>query len=185
MNSSGNAYPYIDLILLVSIPLLDVKAEDSALEVRYGAGSYTDIDHRLLLEETVTPVCSPTYYNEMGPFQEFRTESEVLHSHLIRNPLEPWAPWFKACGIDSKEPVLGGQFNDIGLIYAAAASGFGVALLRHRMESAWLESGRLLRLSPHSVASPYRHYLCWQPGALDRWECAAFADWLQASLPPA
>ena len=36
--------------------------------------------------------------------------------------------------------MLGGQFNDIGLVYDAAASGFGVALLRKKMGAAWLDS---------------------------------------------
>lgn len=48
--------------------------------------------------------------------------------------------------------------------------------------AAWFESGRLVALSEHAVASPHRHYICWQPGALERWECAAFADWLTDAL---
>jgi DNA-binding transcriptional LysR family regulator len=178
-----NAYPDIELILQVSIPLLDVKAEESDLEIRFGVGGYTDVEHRLILEDTVTPVCSPSYLNEFGPFGKFDTKAEVQQTRLIRSPLEPWTPWFSSCGIDVPEPTLGGQFNDIGLIYDAASSGFGMALLRQKMGAAWLDSGRLVRLSPRAVPSPHKHYLCWQPGVLDRWECVAFADWLQQALP--
>ena len=177
------AYPDIDLVLQVSIPLLDVTAEECDLEVRFGTGGYTDVEHRLILEDAVTPVCSPSYLNEFGPFDRFETKTEIQQTRLIRSPLEPWSPWFSSCGIDVPEPMLGGQFNDIGLVYDAAASGFGVALLRKKMGAAWLDSGRLLRLSPRAVPSPHKHYICWQPGALDRWECAAFCDWLQQSLP--
>jgi DNA-binding transcriptional LysR family regulator len=178
-----NAYPDVELVLQVSIPLLDVTAEECDLEVRFGTGGYTDVEHRLILEDTVTPVCSPSYLNEFGPFDRFDTKAEVLQTRLIRSPLEPWAPWFSSCGIDVPEPMLGGQFNDIGLIYDAASVGFGVALLRKKMGAAWLDSGRLVRLSPRAVPSPHKHYICWQPGVLDRWECAAFCDWLQQALP--
>lgn len=178
-----NAYPDVELVLQVSIPLLDVTAEECDLEVRFGTGGYTDVEYRLILEDQVTPVCSPSYLNEFGPYDRFETKAEVLQSRLIRSPLEPWAPWFASCGIDVPEPTLGGQFNDIGLVYDAAASGFGVALLRKKMGAAWLDSGRLLRLSPRAVPSPHKHFICWQPGALERWECAAFCDWLQQSLP--
>jgi DNA-binding transcriptional LysR family regulator len=178
-----NAFPDIELILQVSIPLLDVTAEESDLEVRFGTGGYADVEYRLLLEDTVTPVCSPSYLNEFGPFGRFDSKAEVMQARLIRSPLEPWAPWFSSCGIDVSEPTLGGQFNDLGLLYDAAASGFGVTLLRQKMGAAWLDSGRLIRLSPRSVPSMHRHYICWQPGALERWECAAFCDWLQKSLP--
>lgn len=176
------AFPDIELIFQVSIPLMDVTAEECDLEFRFGTGDYKDVEHRLILEDTMTPVCSPSYLNEFGPFDQFETKREVLQSHLIRSPLEPWSPWLSSCGIDVPEPSVGSQFNDIGLIYDAAASDFGVALLRRKMGAAWLDSGRLLRLSPRAVPSPNRHYICWQPGVLERWECAAFCDWLQGVL---
>jgi len=39
-----------------------------------------------------------------------------------------------------------------------------------------------VRLSSRNVPSPHAHYLCWRTGAMDRWECAAFADWLRGSI---
>lgn len=79
-------------------------------------------------------------------------------------------------------PENAAQFNDLGLVYDAAASSFGVALVRLQMGAAWLESGRLVRLSPRATPSPHGRYICWQPGVLERWECAAFADWLTQAL---
>ncbi len=178
-----NAYPDIELILQVSIPLLDVTAEEADLEVRYGAGGYTDLDHQPILSDQVTPACSPRYLNDFGPFDGFDSEAEIASARLIRSPLEPWSTWFDSLGLVRPEPTIGAQFNDIGLTYDAAANGFGVALLRLKMGAAWLDSGRLVRLSKRSVPSPYRHFLCWQAGALERWECAAFADWLRQTLP--
>ncbi|MDB5731279.1 MAG: LysR family transcriptional regulator [Variovorax sp.] len=177
-----NAYPDIDLVFQVSIPLLDVTAEQADLEVRYGVGGYVDCEHRLILREEVTPACSPSYLNEFGPFTGFDTAPEIASARLIRSPLEPWHPWFSSCGLVLPEPHAGSQFNDLGLVYDAAASGFGVALVRLKMGATWLESGRLVRLSQRTVASPHSHYVCWQPGTLDRWECAAFADWMTQAL---
>ena len=87
-----------------------------------------------------------------------------------------------AAGLPLPEPRDGAQFNDAGLVFDAAASGFGVSLQRIKLGAAWLESGRLVRLSRDAVASPFSHYLCWKPGALERWECAAFVEWLRESL---
>ena len=166
----------------MSIPLLDVTAEQADLEVRYGPGGYADCEHRLLIEEQVVPACSPSYLNEFGPFTGFRSAAEIAAARLIRSPLEPWGTWFASCGIDQPEPAIGSQFNDLGLMYDAAASGFGVALVRQKLGAEWFESGRLVALSDQAVVSPHRHYICWQPGTLERWECAAFADWLGQSL---
>ncbi|MCA0242897.1 MAG: LysR family transcriptional regulator [Proteobacteria bacterium] len=169
--------PDVDLVLHVAIPLADVTAEQADLEVRFGPGGYVDCEFRLLQSDRLTPACSPAFVNEFGPFNGFDSLAELSQTRLIRSPLEPWAPWFRHCGVELPEPS-GSQFNDIGLAYDAAASGFGVMLVRPKLGAAWLDSGRLVPLSEHSVASPHNYYLCHAPGALERWECAAFADWL-------
>ncbi|RZS52152.1 LysR substrate-binding domain-containing protein [Sphaerotilus mobilis] len=177
-----HAYPDIELILQVAIPLADVTAEQADLEIRYGPGGYAGVEQVCLMGDAVTPVCSPDYLHEHGPFDGFERAADIDRARLIRSPLEPWSTWFRAVGLDRAEPVVGAQFNDVGLVLDAAAAGFGVALLRLQLGAAWLDSGRLVRLSPRSVASPNGHHLCWAPGALARWECAAFVDWLTASL---
>lgn len=173
--------PDVDLVLHVAIPLADISAERTDLEVRFGLGGYSDRECRLIQEDRLTPACSPAFLSEFGPFSGFQSLTELSHARLIRSPLEPWAPWFKHCGVDLPEPS-GSQFNDIGLAYDAAASGFGAMLVRHKLGAAWFDSGRLVRLSEQSVASPYSYHLCWAPGTLERWECAAFADWMANSL---
>ena len=62
------AYPEIDLTLQVSIPLLDVVAEDADLMIRFGTGRYADVEHLCLLTDEVTPLCSPAFLREHGPF---------------------------------------------------------------------------------------------------------------------
>jgi LysR family glycine cleavage system transcriptional activator len=176
-------YPEIELTLQVAIPLLDVKAEEADLEVRFGSGPYAGVEQLRILSDEVTPVCSPEYIAEFGPFdRHFETADEVARVRLIRSPLEPWGTWFKACGIALPEPREGAQFNDVGLMLDAAAAGFGVSLTRLKLGAAWVDSGRLVRLSPRALASPHHHFLCWKPGTLERWECRAFVDWLRLAL---
>jgi LysR family transcriptional regulator, glycine cleavage system transcriptional activator len=177
-----HAYPDVELTMQVTIPLFDVKGEECDLEIRYGAGPYADVEHERILSDTVYPACSPEYLNEVGPFGNFESLESVSRARLVRSPLEPWSTWFKACNIALPEPREGAQFNDIGLMLDAAVSGFGVTLLRHKLGAAWIENGRLVRLSPREFASPHHHYVCWKPGALERWECAAFVDWLKQAL---
>ena len=174
-----DAYPEVDLTLQVSIPLLDVVAEDADLMMRYGTGRYSDVEHLCLMTDEVTPLASPAYLREHGPFDSVQ---ELLGAKLIRSPLEPWRTWFLAHGVDAPEPAEGSSFNDIGLMCDAAAQGLGVALVRLKLGQPWLETGALERISPRNVPSPHAHYLCWRTGTMDRWECAAFVDWLKKSL---
>lgn len=174
-----DAYPEIDLTLQVSIPLLDVVAEDADLIVRFGTGRYADLEHVCLMKDEVTPLASPAYVREHGPFE---SAEDLDGEALLRSPLEPWRTWFAAHGLDWAEPVDGSQFNDIGLMCDAAAAGMGVALVRLKLGAPWLEHGSLVRLYERNVPSPHAHYLCWRTGMMDRWECAAFADWLKKSV---
>ena len=178
------AYPEIDLTLQISIPLLDVVAEDADLMVRFGTGRYADVEHVCLARDEVTPMASPTFLREHGPFE---APEDLAGQSLLRSPLEPWRTWFAAKHLDWPEPVDGSQFNDIGLMCDGAAAGMGIALVRLKLGAPWLENGSLVRLGPSdaftaSVPSPHAHYLCWRTGMMDRWECAAFADWLRAGL---
>jgi len=177
------AYPEIDLTLQVSIPLLDVVAEDADLTIRFGAGRYADMEYTCLTKDDVTPLASPAYVREHGPFE---VAQDLAGETLLRSPLEPWRTWFAARGLDWPEPVDGSQFNDIGLMCDAAAAGMGIGLIRLKLAQPWLDNGALVRLG-HSdvfsanVPSPHAHYLCWRTGMMDRWECAAFAEWLKTS----
>jgi DNA-binding transcriptional LysR family regulator len=173
------AYPEIDLTMQVSIPLLDVVAEDADLIVRFGTGRYADLEHVCLMKDEVTPLASPAWVRDNGPF----LVPEDLHRvPLLRSPLEPWRTWFAAHNLDYPEPVDGSSFNDIGLMCDAAAQGLGVALVRLKLGAPWLDSGQLIRLYDRTVPSPHAHYLCWRTGVMERWECAAFAEWLKRAL---
>jgi LysR family transcriptional regulator, glycine cleavage system transcriptional activator len=174
-----DAYPEIDITLQVSIPLLDVVAEDADLTVRFGTGRYSDVEHICLAKDDVTPLASPAWLRENGPFSSVEDLQRVP---LLRSPLEPWRTWFAAHDLDWPEPIDGSSFNDIGLMCDAAAQGLGVGLIRTKLGAPWVESGQLVRLFERSVPSPHAHYLCWRTGTMERWECATFADWLKKVL---
>ena len=155
------------LILQVAIPLLDVKAEEADLEIRYGTGPYAGVEQLRILSDEVVPVCSPDYLNEAWP-STASTRSSRCRARLIRSPLESWNTWFRACGIALPRRA-GAQFNDVGLMLDGAAAGFGVALMRLKLGRAWLDNGRLVRLSPRQVASPTTtscagSRACWSAG---------------------
>jgi len=177
-----DAYPNIELMLQVTTPVRNMTAEEADIELRFGTGPFHDREFFQLLTDEISPVCSPTYLQRYGPFDGFATDAEVARAQLLRTPLEAWRTWFKACGIGLPEPAAGHQFHDLGLALDAAAEDFGVVLMHLKLGSAWLESGRLVRLSKASVPSPNAYFICWRPGAMERWECATFVEWLREAL---
>jgi LysR family glycine cleavage system transcriptional activator len=172
------AYPEIDLILQFANPMQDSLPKDADLVVRYGLGGYADVEHVCLMNDEITPMASPAYIREHGPFE---TIQDLQGQSLLRSPLEPWRTWFGANGVDWPEPPDGSQFNDLGLMCDAAAAGLGIALVRQKLGAPWQNNGALSRLYDHDIASPYAYYLCWRANMMNRWECAAFSNWLRKS----
>jgi len=174
------AHPDIELELQLTIPLLDVKAGDAEVEVRFGPGHYADADHcELLLSEPVFPVASPSYVQKAGPFG---TPASLVSANLLRSPLEPWRPWLAAAGLDRPEPSGGVQYNDVGLLMEGAIAGHGVALARRTIVAHWLAAGLLQEVVPLSAESPHAYWLLLHPADLARPEVRVFADWLRTAV---
>ena len=173
------AYPEIDLILQMTLPMQEVAPKDADLVIRYGAGAYADVEHVCLMNDDITPMASPAYVRAHGPFE---TVQELQGQVLLRSPLEPWLTWFAANGLAWSEPVGGSQFNDLGLMCDAAAAGLGIALVRLKLGAPWLANGTLMRLFERDIVSPNAYYLCWRANTMERWECVAFSNWLRKSV---
>ena len=176
------AYPDIDIVLQVSIPLFNLMSHETDLEVRFGQGPFADRESVLLMSDYATPACSPNYLNEVGSLGGFDQDEAVTRALLIHSELEPWESWFDYCSLDKQRLKTTAKFNDLGLLYDAAAAGLGVCLARTRLGAAWFESGRLIRLSEETISAPNQHYLCWKPGVAERWECAAFIEWFSTEM---
>ena len=179
-----HAYPDVELILQVSIPLLDVTAEDADLEIRYGTGPYAGRRAGAHPRRRGRAGLQPRIPARVRALRRLRQRrARVPRARLIRSPLEPWSTWFEACGIDAARAARGRAVQrrrpDARRRRGRLRRRAGCAC---KLGRDWLDSGRLVRLSPRAVPSPHHHYLCWKPGTLERWECAAFVDWLQLAL---
>jgi LysR family transcriptional regulator, glycine cleavage system transcriptional activator len=173
-------HPDIELELHLTIPLLDVKAGEADVEVRFGGGQYADVDGpELLLAEPVFPVAAPAYLQRHGTPV---LPADLQRATLLRSPLEPWRPWFAAAGLDWPEPTQGVQYNDLGLLMEAALAGQGVALARHTIVERWLAAGVMLRLFDLAADSPHAYWLLVDPDERARQEVALFVDWLRQAV---
>jgi LysR family transcriptional regulator, glycine cleavage system transcriptional activator len=119
--------PEVDVTVQLTIPLLDVRAEDSDVEIRFGGGLYADLHVEPLQHESVFPVATPHYIKQRGPFKQ---PADLNKAALLRSPLEPWLLWFEAASLDWPEPATGTQFNNVGLLMEACASHQRIALAR-------------------------------------------------------
>ena len=166
------AHPGVELEVVLSIPFLDLRPGGADVEVRHGDPAHTDAsDATVLMHDVVLPLASPALIQHHPPL---RHPADLAGWPLLRTPLEPWTPWFRAAGLDWAEPHDGPTLVDLGLTLEAAVAAQGVALGRPSLARGWLASGALKPLFALH-ARPARHYIV-RHGKGD--DATAFAAWL-------
>ncbi|MCR9219160.1 MAG: LysR substrate-binding domain-containing protein [Alphaproteobacteria bacterium] len=166
--------PGLDLRLSPTARLVDLELEGVDLAFRYGAGGWSGVEAEPVAEEWVFPVAAPHYRGGALP----RTPAELASCTLIRNPRQPWEPWFEAAGVAGLRPA-GPTVEDAGLALDLATRGDGVALARGLLAHGDVAAGRLRPLFDIAIQDRFAYWLALRPGAGARPQVRAVADWLR------
>lgn len=184
--------------LMMRLPEVDIRLEVSDVNVdladgrfdaalRYGTGSYPGTASERILEETMSPVCSPEYRARMGgltdPADLLRctlfNEARVLHDD---SALPNWDRWFVAAGVAgvrSRGPTL----SHGSLTIEAALRSEGVALGRSVLVAEDVAAGRLVELFPQIRLPAGRGYdLVHRPGEEEDPRIVVLRDWLKEEV---
>lgn len=172
------AHPDIDLQLVPTTRVVDLRRDQVDLAVRHGKGVWPGIEAIFLLEETAQPVCAPGYLS-LAPGDD---PVAALHrARLIVNARFPneWEEWARARGLTP--PALTGAIELEGMeqVLQVAESGHGLAMGRRPLVDDRLARGTLI--APFGSGDPTgaAYYLCrpddLAPGAAAR----RLARWLQ------
>lgn len=169
------AHPEVELEIVLSIPYIDGGQADADVEIRNGDAAAAGVDP--LMEDVLVPLASPGL---LARFEPIATPQDLARLPLLRTPLEPWTPWFRAAGLDWHEPTQGPRLVDLGLTLEAAVCGQGVALARPSLARHWLRSGALVPLLPalRITARPAHLYYAVAHSAHE--PAFGFIDWLAA-----
>ena len=165
-------HPMIAVNMHASNTLVDFERDQVDLAVRFGPGTWPDVEAQKFLDEEFFPVASPRFNRGRLPAQP----SELGRFQLMRSDDEPWTPWFRVAGVRLKEPhsLI---FSDSNLLVQAAVDGRGIALARSSIAEGDLRGGKLVRLFNVAVPAPGATYLVWPKGRLSA-NAALFRDWL-------
>ncbi len=174
----------IDLQLIATTRVIDLKREQIDLAIRYGKGAWADIDAAFLLEERAMPVCAPGY---LEPPPRALSPNALRHVRFIVNGSFPdeWEEWARARGMTppARNDLI--VLDAMEQALAVAESGHGLAMGRRPVVDDWLARGRLI--APFGDADPTgaAYYLCRPTGAmptaagrrLERWLMKKAAEW--------
>lgn len=178
------AQPEIDLQMITSTRVIDLKRDQVDLAIRHGKGAWRGLEAAFLLAESAMPVCAPGYLPS-PPDAPTAALFEGIRLIVSAHFPDEWEEWARARGIDP--PPLGDSVTLEAAEQALqlAEKGHGLAMGRRPIVDEWLERGRLV--APFGAADPTgaAYYLC-KPADLpptaaarrtERWLMQAAAAW--------
>jgi len=153
------AVPGVDLQLVATARVCNLRREQIDLAIRHGRGSWPDADASYLMPEALVPVCAPGLLTEATRAEPGRLLNEVKVL-VNRHHSEEWTEWTAAHGY--AEPCMRGAVGLDGQeqILEAAERGLGLAMGRTPLVDDRLRSGRLV--APFGLPDPEEssYYLC-------------------------
>ena len=171
-------HPWIEISVLVDQKLTRLSDQGADIGIRIGDGAWAESEYRLLMDETLFPVCSPSYAKRLGNVCDptFLKKAKLLHD---RDSQTSWEIWRKTFELDWFDPTPGPRFTSSDMLLDAASKGLGVALARGRMAESKLRTGCLIRLAaPQEIRIPGAYWILVAPDIADRAAIKTFVNWL-------
>lgn len=181
----ADLHPDLDLRVSANTRVVDFAVEAVDAAIRFGAGPYPGLRAELLVEERVTPMCSPRLLAE----QPLRRPEDLAGHTLLHDesgfdlfPTLGWHHWLSTAGVAAQVPAERGPvFSDNHLSLLAARAGRGVALGRLVLAGEDLALGDLVApFPPVDTGLAYRFVA--PPERWDAPHLAAFRTWLKQEL---
>ncbi|MCM8733172.1 transcriptional regulator GcvA [Azospirillum sp. A1-3] len=171
-------YPTYDVQLEVTDVEIDFAKSQTDVAMRYGNGRYPNAESERIMNETVSPVCSPGYRERMGGL---RTAKDIASARLIHeNGMKAdWHQWFGMMGIPTPA-ARGPGYSHGSMSIEAAIRGEGVALGRSVLVSEDIAAGRLVALFPEARLDVEHGYdLVYPMGQRDHPKVCAVRAWIK------
>jgi LysR family glycine cleavage system transcriptional activator len=160
---------------------VDIAGGEADLAIRYGRGSWRQLEVKPFLPETLYPVAHPALAAQLAKQRHKRGEAALLDVPLLHDSdVTGWRAWFDALAIPLKPRAQDRRFEDYTLVLAAAEAGLGVALARVPFADTYLRRSGLVRVGRHEIASPLTYYFVHAKGE-SRPEVLTLIDRMQAA----
>ena len=126
---------------------VDIAGGEADLAIRYGRGSWRQLEVKPFLPETLYPVAHPALAAQLAKQRHKRGEAALLDVPLLHDSdVTGWRAWFDALAIPLKPRAQDRRFEDYTLVLAAAEAGLGVALARVPFADTYLRRSGLVRV---------------------------------------
>lgn len=171
-------HPDVELQLVPTTRVLDLKRDQVDLSIRHGKGSWPGLDAAFLLGETALPVCAPGYLT-LTAGQDILAVLD--QARLIVNARFPdeWEEWSRARGLTP--PALTGaiELDETEQALQVAESGHGLAIGRRPLVDDRLARGALVAPFGDGDPTGAGYYICLAKGETPTAASRRLQHWLR------
>ncbi len=170
-------YPEFNVHLEVTDAPVDFATGHVDVALRYGTGVYPLATAERIMNETVSPVCSPDFRIRMGGL---RSPEELAGCRLVHEIglKATWEQWFAMMGLPAIK-MRGPGYSHGSMSIEAAIRGEGVALGRSVLVAEDVAEGRLVALFPEAtLEAEWGYDLVFRVGEGGHPKVCAFRDWI-------
>ncbi len=169
-------HPQIELQLVTTTRVVDLRREQVDLAIRHGQGHWEDVEAEFLFAETARPVARPDYLSCRGDMADALADKRLIISNFF---VDEWTEWARARGIQPPSTTGALRLDSQEQILAAAEEGLGVAIGRSPSVDDRLANGRLVAPFGEAQFGNAAFYLCKPFGELTS-SARKIATWLKA-----
>ena len=179
-------YPNLNLKIRVKASHLDFQHEPVDLAIYYTREQQADMYNEILLEEVLTPVCTPEYADKYNINSDINC---ITNAHLIHctESIESanfdfeWQHWLKYQGEEIKPQSNYCIFNHGEMAISAVRNHMGIGMGRLALIQPYLDSGELI--APFErIPADMKYVLICPKGMELRPKFKAFTTWINNQL---
>ena len=175
-------YPEIDIRISANLKLVDLRADEIDVTVRFGGGNYPGLHVEPLSDESVLPLVSPALLRQHGgrlTLDDLRSMT-LLHDDsagFLPNAVT-WAEWLRRARANGVDASRGPRFSHADHAIEAAIDGAGVVLGRLLLASRDIAAGRLVAPFDLVLRAQAGFFLCCLPESVALAKVKAFRDFV-------
>lgn len=180
LSDFNKAYPDIEVRLKASDDTVDFLQENIDLAIYYETGSYPGLHSITLLNEQLTPLCSPSVLQSELPLE--KPEDLKHHNLLHDHSSEDWRRWLKLAGVKGIDLSRGAVFSHTSMVQQAAIFGQGIAMGHLVLSQAEVSAGRLVQPFELMMDSDLSYDLVCPIEYSKRPKVKAFIEWILSTV---
>jgi LysR family glycine cleavage system transcriptional activator len=179
MSRFQDRHPEIELRIAAAERLIDFARDDVDVAVRFGPGDWPGVRAERIVEEAVTPVCSPALLKDLREPADLAGVTLLHEEKLPRDPTPDWAMWLAAAGVEGIDASRGTRFSHTHMMLQTAMDGHGVALSGLVLVADDIAAGRLAVPFDLRLPSAFAYYLVCPSATARRAKVRAFWEWVK------